>query len=183
VDFFSPIEVSTPEFERQPRSALPWDESFGKTVVTDVMLGRSSDGAVLLRNVVAYPLVVTFGVVAHLRRPLVSGRGPRGFNFPRFSASIGEESVPTGVVLFGVRFADGSSYRNLDGPGTEGHLESLGGGGGTYVAEHRFMVDLPPEGDLEFWVAWPAADLPETCTTLDASAIRIAAATVGPIWT
>jgi hypothetical protein len=181
VAFFPLVDPPTPNFDGTAADPPPWEDGFGRSVFRDVMLARGSEGAVLLRNVVAYPSVMALSVIARLRHPLVQGPGTRGHNCPTFS-NMGEESVKTGIVLFGLRFSDGSSYHNLAKRGSEESLQSLGGGANAYRGEHEFVAGLPPEGDLEIWVAWPAVAIPETRTVLEGAPIREAASSLRSLW-
>ncbi len=177
--FFEPIAIAAPEFAEE-RKALPWDDGLGRTVFTDVNLAHSPDGAILLRNLIAYPTVVTLGVVALFRRPLVDGPGTRGNNSPSFSELLG--SVGSGIVLLGVRYSDGTTFRNLDDRSGEGKLRSLRFGGNGVEGSCDFWAPIPPHGDVEVWVAWPAAQIPETRTVLDGSLIRESASALRPPW-
>jgi hypothetical protein len=161
---------------------MPWEDGLGQTVFNDVVLGTGPDGVLLLRNLIAFPSVMTLFVVALFRQQLVHGQGTRGHNCPRFAPWISGDAVGTGIVLFGLQFSDGTRYRNLDERGSPGHLPSLRGGGGGFTGEHDFWAPLPTPGELEVWVAWPAAQLPETQTLLDAAQIRATAAALRPPW-
>jgi len=88
----------------------------------------------------------------------------------------------TGIVLFGLRFSDGSCYRNLDERGSAGHLGGLQGGSRGFTGYRDFWAPLPPPGDLELWAAWPAAQIAETRTVLDGSLIGDSAAALRPPW-
>jgi hypothetical protein len=182
VAFFEPLSPRSPRFNSQ-RRPLPWEEGLGRTVFSDVTLGHGPDGMLIMRNLIAFPHVTTLAVVALFRNALVDGRGTRGHNCPtfdpRFSAG---ESIGTGIVLIGLRFSDGTELRNLDERGSAGHLGGLGGRGGSFTGHYEFVAPMPPEGELELWAAWPAAQIPETRTVLDASLIREAAAGLHPPW-
>lgn len=180
--FFPPIDLPPPIFKEDDQAVLPWERSFGRQVIADVMLARNPEGAVLLRELVAFQSGITLRVIAQLRRPLVDGPGTRGNNSPRFSASPGALSLGTGVVLFGLRFSDGRCFCNIGERGSTDHLQGIRGGGSSYRGEHEFAAPVPPEGDLELWVAWPAVALSETCTTLAAAPIRTAAIDQEQLW-
>jgi hypothetical protein len=181
VSFFDPVPTPLPSFDPVQRPG-PWEEGLGKTVFNDVVLGRGPDGLLMLRNLIAFPNVMTLSVVALFRHPLVQGPGTRGHNSPRFVRLIGDESFGTGIVMFGLRFSDEARYRNLDARGSPEHLRSLRGGGGGFTGNHEFWAPLPTPGELEVWVAWPAARIPETQTLLDATLIRNTAAALPPPW-
>lgn len=179
--FFDPVAPPPPKFDLG-RTPMPWEEGLGQTVFTDVVLAKGPDGMVALRNLVALPTVMTLSVAALLRHPLAYGPGTRGHNSPTFGPSIANEPVATGIVMFGLRFSDGTCYRNLDDRDRSGGLASLRGSGGGFTGAHDFWAPLPPPGELEVWVAWPAARIHETRTLLDASLIRETAATLSPPW-
>lgn len=178
---FKPVAAPSPKFDMNP-SPLPWEEGLGQAVFTDVNLARGTEGALLLRNLIAFPRVMTLSVVALFRQALVHGSGTRGHNSPTFSESMGGDSVGTGIVLFGLHFRDGASHRNLDERSDSGRLHSLRGSGGGFTGSHDFWAPLPSPGDLEIFVAWPAAGIPETRTVLDGSRIVDAAAALARRW-
>ena len=101
--FFPPISVGAPTFKDSPQDPMPWEQGFGKTAITDVLLAEDSEGAVLLRSVIAYPSVMTLDVTAQLRQPLLDGPGTRGHNSPSLFART-SDSPSTGLVLFGLTF-------------------------------------------------------------------------------
>ena len=179
--FFEPVNTALPTFDRN-QTPLPWEEGLGQTVFKDVVLGKGTDGLLMLRSLIAFPKVMTLSVVALLRNSLVQGPGTRGDNGPTFGHSISDVSFGTGIVLFGLRFSDGACYRNLDERGSAGHLGGLQGGSRSFTGYRDFWAPLPPSGELEIWVAWPAAQIPETRTLLDASLIRETAAALRPPW-
>jgi hypothetical protein len=162
---------------------MPWEEGLGHSVFGDVVLAKGPDGMLLLRNLVAFPHVMTLSVVALFRQPLAQGQGTRGHNSPTFGPAFSSDSLGTGIVMFGLRFSDGCRFRNLDERGSPGHLGSLRGGGRGFTGDHEFWAPLPPPGELEVWSAWPAARIPETRTVLDASQIRETVASLRPPWT
>jgi hypothetical protein len=181
VSFFDPVASPLPSFDRVQRPG-PWEEGLGKTVFNDVVLGHGPDGVLMLRNLIAFPNVMTLSVVALFRHPLVQGPGTGGHNCPMFVRRIGDESVGTGIVMFGLRFSDGTRYRNLDAKGSSEHLGNLRGGGGGFTGYHEFWAPLPTPGELEVWVAWPAAQIQESQTLLDATLICDTAAALQPSW-
>ena len=61
--FFPPISVGAPTFKDSPQDPMPWEQGFGKTAITDVVLAEGREGAVLLRSVIAYPSVMTLVTV------------------------------------------------------------------------------------------------------------------------
>jgi hypothetical protein len=180
--FFEPVNPPPPTFDRE-RVPLPWEGGLGRTVYTDIDLGEGPEGLLGLRSLVVFPRVMTLSLVALFRQPLVQGPGTRGHNSPTFGPSISGEAVGTGIVLFGLRFSDGSRYRNLDERGSPSHLAGLRSASGGFTGEHEFWAPLPTPGELEVWAAWPAAKMPDTCTRLNATQIRESAAALRPPWT
>ena len=179
--FFEPVNTPPPRFDLE-RTPSPWEEGLGQTVFTDVMLAKGTDGQVSLRSLIAFPNVMTLSVVALFRNPLVQGPGTRGDNSPTFGHSISDEFPGAGIVLFGLCFSDGSRYRNLDQRRSAGHLGGLQGGSRNFTGYRDFWAPLPTPGEMEVWVAWPAAQIPETPTLLDASLTRDTAAALRPPW-
>lgn len=175
------MNVGAASFKANPQDPMPWEQGLGKTVVTDVVLAHGHEGAILLRSVLAYPTVMTFDLIAQLRRPLLDGPGTRGNNAPRLFARA-NDPPSTGFVLFGLLFSDGSRLFNFSGDEGVGTLKSLRGSGGSYQGQQTFVAPLPPEGRIEVWVAWPAASIPETLTILDADLIRRASDMAGGLW-
>jgi hypothetical protein len=182
VSFFDPVSVPAPRFKEEGRNQLPWEEGLGQSVFTDVELAKGPDGAVLLRNLVVYPTVMTLNVVALFRRPLVDGPGTAGHNCPMFDDGRGVREVGTGFVLFGLRFSNGSTRRNRVDNGDNERLGTRGGGGGALIGTQEFWAPVSPPGDFEIWVAWPAAGIPETRTVLDGTRVRDAATALSPLW-
>jgi hypothetical protein len=77
VAFFESADTPAPRFDPE-RMPLPWEDGLGQTVFTDVILAKGSDGLLMLRNLIAFPKVMTLSVVALFRNPLVQGPGTRG---------------------------------------------------------------------------------------------------------
>jgi hypothetical protein len=179
--FFPPISVGAPTFKDSPQDPMPWEQGFGKTAITDVVLAEDSEGAVLLRSVIAYPSVMTLDVTAQLRQPLLDGPGTRGHDSPSLFART-SDSPSTGLVLFGLLFSDGSKLLNVGRDNGHVTMQSPRGGSGAYQGQQTFVVPLPPEGRVEAWVAWPAASIPETLTILDADVIRRASEMARGLW-
>jgi hypothetical protein len=181
VAFFPQIDVPRATFKSEDEPPLPWQQGFGHVVFAEILLAQSPEGALLLRELVAFPTAMTLAVVAQLRRPLTDGPGTRGHNHPTFSASSPDGDPGTGFVPFGLRFSDGSSLDNLSQRGSRDRLLSIRGSGGSRRGEQEFATAIPPEGEVEVWVAWPAAGITEVSTTLDAAPIRRAAIEPG-LW-
>ncbi len=123
----------------------------------------------MLRSLVAFPRVMTWPWWHCSGIPLSKDPKHAVMTRPTFGYSISDETPGTGIVLLGLCFSDGFSYRNLDERGSAGHLGGLQGGSRAFTGYRDFWAPLPTPGELEVWVAWPAAQIPETRTLLDAS--------------
>lgn len=98
--------------------------------------------------------------------------------------------LPDEFLRFGIQFADGSAWSNIDdgfpmpptpptGPVVVG--QGGGGGGGSWAMNY-WLWPLPPEGPLTFVAEWPKHQIAECSATVDASEIRQAVAHVEDLW-
>ncbi len=103
----------------------------------------------------------------------------------------GDEELPDDFMRFGVLFADGSSWSNVDAafpsetePPTGPLVLSRGGGGGDGSwMMNQWLWPLPPTGSLTFIAEWPKYHVDECRATVDAGQIREAATQVENLWT
>lgn len=109
VAFVPQINVPPATFKSGDEAAPPWQQGFGHLVCSEILQAQSPEGALMLRELIAFPTVMTLAVVAQLSRPLVDGPGTRGHNGPKFAALTPDGGLGTGFVEFGPRFSDGSS--------------------------------------------------------------------------
>jgi len=102
-----------------------------------------------------------------------------------------DEDLPDDFMRFGVLFADGSSWSNVDAvfpspsePPTGPLVMSRGGGGGggSWVM-NQWLWPLPPDGSLTFIAEWPKYHVDESRATVDAGRIREAVTQVEDLWT
>jgi len=100
--FFPQIDPPRATFTSENEPALPWQQGFGHVVFSESLLAQSPEGAVQLRELIAFPTIMTLAVVAQLRRPLIEGPGTRGNNCPTFSTSSPHGDPGTGFVPFGL---------------------------------------------------------------------------------
>lgn len=98
--------------------------------------------------------------------------------------------IPPGQLRLGFQFADGSKVTNTNGRfdwdrdfGSLPKSPVMNGTGGSSRDgqwQHSFWIwPLPPPGPLEFVCEWPAAEIPQTRSELDAAAIIGAASRAG----
>jgi hypothetical protein len=174
----------------QPRSARwqpvlhEWDEpddSLGREVPLQFVIGRSQSATVAVRRITAYHNGFAFEVSVRL----VPGReltDPSGFFGPRALRRI-HNGLPDELFRFGLEFADGSTVSSLQVTGIGGPnrprgpiLAGGGGGGGDRRFDMRYWVwPLPPPDRLTFLSQWPAQDLPLTRREIETEPIRTAA--------
>jgi hypothetical protein len=102
-----------------------------------------------------------------------------------------DDALPDEFMRFGVVFADGSSWSNVDAvfpsmteaPSAPFVMSRRGGGGDGNWAMDQWLWPLPPDGPLTFIAEWPKFGISETSASVDGGEIRAAAETVEELWT
>ena len=131
-----------------------------------VILGRTPDLAVALLGLRAYSAGISFDLAVRSRRDLPSEL----YHSMHVSA--------TDNLMVGVELADGRRASTLDraddpwGPGQPDELrltQGSGGGGGRTYAMSYYLTPVPPAGPVTFVCAWPAQEIPETTTVIEAA--------------
>jgi len=163
------------------RSRRP-DNEIPVSVPIDVLLARTDDLAVAITGARAFTTGLDFTLAVRSRAARrdgliddLGGHRPPGTDRSRH-------------FLLGFEFADGRTVTNVDTwpPPVDSDVPTLvpgSGGASTRFADHDFFLSpIPPPGDLIVVCAWPAADVPETRTVLDAGAIVDAARRVIVLW-
>lgn len=185
----------TPELpEPPPRPARPvWAGP-----PQGVLPGHSDQRAVLVRTDEAimyadafrvYPNGLEFAITVLIRDPQL-GHGPAPFEMHGPRPGISNDDL----VRFGVLFADGSKWTNLDphppfGRGVEEGFAgrvvmSQGGGGGDAHWRMRYwMWPLPEPPQMTFVVSWPAQGIDEATVDVDTTLLRQAAEDTEVVWT
>lgn len=173
-------------FERRPRpqeERQPWDWSFGVTVLADLTLAENLEGACLLRSLIAYRTGFRFTIEAQLRRPLKLGPGTRGNNAVSFrSRTMPGNQLGSGLVQVGIRTSDQEKYTERRQEGQRHVLLSHGSRGSSSSGSGDYFFVGLPSGNIELWIAWMAAGIPETCHVLDGDAIRAAGESARTLW-
>jgi hypothetical protein len=97
--------------------------------------------------------------------------------------------LPDEFLRFGVEFADGSSWSNLDSfpastePPAGPFVMSQGGGGGNgRWSMNQWLWPLPPAGPLTIIAEWPKYGIAESRATVDAGKLREAAERAENLW-
>lgn len=175
---------------RRPKWARP-QNVLGEPVPITFLLARSTNAAVQIQHLTAFPEGFEFRVVARCRLvgdvwdPMHGLAGYRGRPGAR-GLEMSDE-----ILRFGIQFADGSKATNLGppmlGPPDQAQrgpmLQHAGGSSGGSVAETTFWVwPLPPPGPLAFVCEWPKFGIPLTRQEVDANLIREAAKRVIELW-
>lgn len=186
--FKEPEPVEPPPRPERPEWAGP---PYGVLPVASThraVLAHTSEVFVCLDDFRSYPNGVHFAMKILLREPKLSHRSevemPMG---PPVDAMTDD------LIRFGVSFADGSKWTNLDehprfGDPHDGAFNgpvvlSQGGGGGH--GEWRFlywMWPLPPTPAMTFVVSWPAQGIDEAKVDVDTNEIRAAANEAEVVW-
>ncbi len=182
-----PPPPSPPEPSPQPVWAGPGDNVVGGAVALELVLARTDNVAILLRNFVAYPTGITF--VLDTRR--------RSFDPDTVGDPLGHHMMrpgrgdPDTVLRFGVQFSDGAKatligHRHWPGPDEpleQPVLMPRGGGGhsGRWTQD-MWLWPLPPAGPFAFVVEWPLESIPETRLEIDAGLLLKAASRSEVLW-
>ncbi len=182
-----PEQPPAPEWFGPPDNVLPGD------VGTSLVVARTTEAAVWLHSLLAYPHGLSFSLLIRTRVPdeldpfdLVV----RPFMFRRGANEVDAD----GMFRFGVEFADGRRVTTLDGFGfdAEGTLDRPpdrpvlvpgggGGGGGSWDMGH-WLWPLPPPGPVTFACAWPAQGIPFTKAAVDGTLFVAAAQRAETLW-
>lgn len=191
--FFEPPEPIVP-LELPPRP--PWmgspDNVVGGAVPLELVLARTPDAVIVVRNVVAYPEGFELRFVVRLRHPDAPDAWPFDLHGAHRAPYTGGD-LPPDLLRFGIQFADGSKATNVgrgpaapagpDQPPPGPVMMPQGGSGGGARWDHDLWVwPLPPPGELHFVCEWPAHSIPFTRTTVDADLIRGAAERAQVLW-
>jgi hypothetical protein len=172
----------TPETQTvQPARLGPPEGWVLPTVLPAVrLLGRSTNARIALVGLRCWPDGITLDVRLMCRtrrfaRPRRDGRPADDWSF-----------------RFGVQYADRRRVavgefppeRRHPAHGTDGLVlrPTIGGGGRFHRHWEFYLWPLPPKGRLTLVADWPAENIPETYTELDAGEIRSAAARAVVVW-
>ena len=167
------------------RSFGPPEDQLPGVVPVEVVLGQSSEVAVLLTGMRAFPggVAMVLGVRLRRRMPAMDvdlfddvfdHRGPDETRDPAWQQS----RLRWGFVLDG-----GAEVDNLGAAAGGMRLHGGGGSGGDQSCDRDFWLStLPPSGPLQVFCAWPRMGLARTTGTLDADPVVQAAARSRPLW-
>jgi hypothetical protein len=149
-------------------------------VPLEYVLAKTEKAAVCLTRIAAYPTGFSFDI-ATLTDPEHDDLDPLLFDQPR-RRRTGVE-IPPELLRFGLQFSDGSKVTNLGGPSFGRHdpqgptmFGRGGGGGGGAWHQSHWIWPLPPPGPMLVVCEWPAADIAQTQTEIDAQLVLDAAA-------
>jgi hypothetical protein len=143
-----------------------------------LMLARTSQVAVAVTGVWAFSTGFDFQVIAELRDEVP------GESAASFLAGLDDEPLDEEFCRIGIQFSTGEKAANTQLSATrKGNSDAAGpimkvraGGGGSLSRDWRYWVSpVPPPGPLAFVCEWPAFDIPESRTEIDAQPILDAA--------
>jgi hypothetical protein len=154
-------------------------------VPVELLLARTDDHAVLATDLLAYPTGLEF-ILATRPRP-GRPRAPHPRDHVRDHGLFGHRGL-----RLEIRFADGRVVGNHP-PHRPRHLaaeepdqpmlyQGGGGGGDNGYRLHHWLWGLPPPGPVAFVCEWPARQIPESQTEIDAGLILEAAGRAVPVW-
>jgi hypothetical protein len=164
---------------RRPDGMLP------APVAERLLLARTSDVAVAVVGLLAFPVGFEFLLSVQLRRALPGTPGSS------FLAALDGEPPADEFFRLGIQFSTGEKVANTQLRATrEGSADLAGpilkvrsGGGGMLSRDWRYWVSpLPPPGLLAFVCEWPALGIRESRTALDAELLRSAAGQSIDLW-
>ncbi len=172
------------EPERAPEWAGPPKQVLPATVPVERVVAASTEAAIYLACLSAFPTGFEFEVFA-VARDEESELDPFSFDHQYEAERSGE--IPSEQLRLGCLFADGSKVTNTgDDFDWEGEFKSapetpvMSGAGRGRGENGRWQSSfwvwpLPPAGGLEFICEWPAAEIPLTRYELDGQAVVTAA--------
>jgi len=160
------------------------DNELPGSVPFDVVIGRTDDLVVAITGARAFTTGLAFTLVVRSRRRRADGL------IHDISGHHRPGTDPDRQLLLGFEYADGRRGTNI---GSEpvpmpAHADTVtlvtgGGGGDDLAVDYDFYLSpLPPAGDLVVFCAWPALDVPETRTVLDANLVVEAARRAVVLW-
>ncbi|HSP72356.1 MAG TPA: hypothetical protein VLN26_08305 [Gaiellaceae bacterium] len=178
--FFDP----PPAEEEPPREEPDWlgpsPGVLGVAVPFAAVLARTSEVALVVAHLTAYPNGFEFRLLLRLRA--AGGRAD-----PLFMHPGGGQGAD--AFHLGVQFADGRKATNVfrprpgDGPPEQPLLMMRGGGGGPRSWDAGLWVwGLPPSGPLAFVCEWRERGIAESRLELDAQQVLDAAARAEQLW-
>ena len=152
-----PPQPARPEWAGPPHGVLPGHSDQRAVLV------RTDEAIMYADDFRAYPNGLEFAITVLIRQPEL-GHGPPPFEMHGPRPGLSNDDL----VRFGVQFADGSKWTNLDphpyGPRSQDGFAgpvvmSQGGGGGDAHWRMRYwMWPLPEAPQMTFVVSWPAQD-------------------------
>lgn len=163
------------------------DDTLGQPMPFAAVLAKNDDVAVLVSGMVAYPSGFSLNVSAIRRMEWAAPLHP--FDMHPWPGQ--PERDASKILLFGMRFADGSKVTSGRNPFAHLHsgqpmartlMPGGGGGGGRRWTQAFVCSPLPPPGPMSFVVQWLEYDIAQTEVEIDASLILDAADRADPLW-
>jgi hypothetical protein len=152
--------------------------NLGGAVAAELLVGRSSDTACLVRHVAAEPRGFSFEFVVRLREPL------RELGRPLETLHFVDKRRRADALYLEVRFPDGRVFTPpRAGEAVEDELETTGGGGSSEGWRADFWVPaLPDAGRVTFACTWEARGIVDATADLEAKKLLAAAKRARPLF-
>lgn len=187
MSFFDDLPPPPPPPQLAEPETLPWMAPpagwVGGWVPWHLVVMRNPNVYAVATEFQAFPNGVLFTLGIRIR-PSALPASP-GWPDPPLMLSMGTTDGP----VLGIGFADGRKtafHRPFPEPGREPEapvLSTCGGSGGHGQEQLSvWLWPLPPEGPLTLAAAWPALDVEETETTVDAGELVAAATRAEELW-
>ena len=172
----------------------PPEDELGVAVPQSLVVGRSADGVVALRQLTAFSTGLLLDLVA-VARGLEALRTQALFH-EQHVADPGE-GLPDGFLRVGVEYPDGRQAANVadrralwqtDGEPEAPVLFQAGGGGGSAgggrvkMNPAYWLWPLPPAGSLRLFVEWPVVGIELSSVGLSCAPLLEAAARSQDLW-
>jgi hypothetical protein len=182
VGFFDDIQeqpaTSGPRVQYRPDGTLP------TPLPNRLLLARTSDAAIAVVGLLAFPVGFEFLVTVQLKQAVP------GTPASSFLGEIDDEPLGDEFFRLGLQFSTGEKAVNTqrrtiregtDVPGPV--LRMRLGGGGLLSRDWKYWVSpLPPQGPLTFVCEWPTLGIPESRAEIDAQLLLDAAGQSIDLW-
>jgi hypothetical protein len=171
-------DIQEPQATSSLRARYRPDGTLPTPLPIRLLLARTSDAAIAVVGLLAFPVGFEFLVTAQLKRAVP------GTPASSFLGALDDEPLDDDFLRLGLQFSTGEKVANTQPMATrEGTAELPGpilkiraGGGGLLSRDWKYWVSpLPSPGPLTFVCEWPAFGIPESRAEIDAQLILAAA--------
>lgn len=184
------VESPQPRWWQAPENELP------VLVATPEILAATDHVAVGVSGIAVYSDGIELRIERRLRRNGVAMQEWNQLTGAFMEHMVYGSADPTARLRVGVVLADGTTVTDASAffgardpmAQPDGYVLSRreqGGGGGTHAyssADHLWLWPLPPDGEIEIVMQWPAFGIGETRVVVDAGAVSELSARARPFW-